>query len=90
MKKAIKYIYEANPIYVFLKKHFCPRCGKRLELRFVSKIVNSKSPEAIEYDFSVGDTFLVGEVEFRKRYFYCEKCQLDISISEMKQYEKRK
>lgn len=58
MKKAIKYISDANPFYVHLKKHVCPKCGSKVELRYVSKIVNSKSPEAKDYDFSVGDTFL--------------------------------
>lgn len=58
MKKAIKYIYDANPFYVHCKKHVCPKCGSKVELRYVSKIVNSKSPEAKDYDFSVGDTFL--------------------------------
>lgn len=58
MKKAIKYISDANPFYVHLKKHVCPKCGSKVELRYVSKIVNSKSPEAKDYDFSVGDIFL--------------------------------
>lgn len=58
MKKAIKYTYDANPFYVHWKKHVCPKCGGKAELRYVSKIVNSKSPEAKDYDFSVGDTFL--------------------------------
>ena len=88
MKKAIKYIYDANPFYVHLKKHVCPKCGSKVELRYVSKIVNSKSPEAKDYDFSVGDTFFVGDVEFRTRYFYCPKCLLDISFQEMKKFEK--
>lgn len=26
MKKAIKYIYNANPFYVHWKEHFCPKC----------------------------------------------------------------
>ena len=58
MKKAIKYIYDANPFYGHWKKYVCPKCGSKVELRYVSKIVNSKSPEAKDYDFSVGDTFL--------------------------------
>ena len=41
-----------------------------------------------DYDFSVGDTFLVGDVEFRTKYFYCPNCLLDISFQEMKDYEK--
>ena len=56
----------------------------------MSKIVNSKSPEAKDYDFSVGDTFFVGDVEFRTRYFYCPKCMLDISFQKMKKIEKSK
>ena len=58
MRKAIKYVYDANPFYVHWKKHFCPKCEQKLELRYISKIVNSKSAEAKYYDFSVGDTFL--------------------------------
>lgn len=56
---AIKYIYDVSPFYVHWKKHFCPKCGEKLELRYISKIVNSDSPEAKDYDFSVGDTFLL-------------------------------
>lgn len=56
---AIKYIYDASPFYVHWKKHFCPKCGGKLELRYMSKIVNSDSPEAKDYDCSVGDTFLL-------------------------------
>lgn len=68
----------------------CPKCGGKVELRYISKIVNSKSPEAKDYDFSVGDTFFVGDVEFRIRCFYCPKCMLDISFPEMKKFEKSK
>lgn len=90
MKKAIKYVYDANPFYVHCKKHFCPKCGKKLKLQYISKIVNSKSHEAKNYDFSVGDTFFVGDVEFRTRYFFCNNCQSSISFQDMKKYEKGK
>ena len=88
MKKAIKYTYTGNPFYIHFKKHFCPKCGNKLELRYVGKTVNSKSPEAKNYDFSVGDTFLSGDVEFRTKYLHCPNCQLDISFGEMKKHEK--
>lgn len=87
---AVKYLYNANPFYVHCKKHFCPKCGKKLELCYVSKTVNSKSPEAKDYDFSVGDTSFVGDVEFRTRYFHCSNCQLDISFQKMKKHERSK
>ncbi len=88
MKIAIKYIYDANPFYIHWKKHYCPKCGKKLELMYTSKVVNSKSPEAINYDFFVGDTFFVGDVEFRTRYFFCNECQYSISPHDMKCVEK--
>jgi len=87
MSKAIKYIWNASPFYLHWKKHFCPECGRKLDLKYISRIVNSNSPEAKDYDFSVGDTFLVGDVDFRTRYFHCTNCQFDISIREMKKYE---
>jgi len=89
MRNAIKYICDATPFYVHWKKHFCPKCGKKLELRYISKIVNSNSPEAKDYDFSVGDTFFVGNVEFRTRYLHCTNCKLNISFKEMKQQKRR-
>ena len=88
MKKAIKYIYSGNLFYIHLKKHFCPNCGKKLGTRYISKTVNSGSTEAKEYDFSVGDTYFSGDVEFRTRCFCCTDCQLDFSFEEMKRYEK--
>ena len=73
------------------KKHFCPKCGGKLELLYISEIVNSYSSEAKDYDFSVGDSyFFVGDVEFRTRYFHCPKCLLDISFQAMKRFEKDK
>lgn len=88
MKNAVKYVYDASPFYLYLKKHFCPKCGNKLELRDVSKIVNSKSPEAKDYDFSNGDTFFTGDVGFITKCFHCLNCKVDISVKDMKKYEK--
>lgn len=86
-RKAIKYIYSANPFWLYLRKHVCPNCNAKVKRQYSSKIVNSNSPEAAEYDFSLGDTYLSGDVEFRTRCFYCPNCKRDISIQEMKKYE---
>ena len=75
-------------IYTIFKKHYCPVCETQLSRIKVSKIVNSKSPEAKNYDFSGGDGFMVGDVEFIWDEFYCETCDKTISIDETKRIER--
>lgn len=75
--------------YTSLKKHCCPTCNEKLEVIKVSKVVNSKSQEAKNYDFSLGDTYLVGDVEFFYNAFCCPKCNRQYSIQEMKRIEKQ-
>ncbi len=79
-----------NPFYVNCKKHYCPDCHSLLFKTKVSKIVNSKSPEAKEYDFSSvgGDGYMFGDVKFIWTEFLCPKCGRQISIKEMKKIEK--
>ena len=88
MKNVIKYILNASPVYVYLKKHYCHICGGKVKVTYTSKTVNSKSPEAKNYDFSVGDTYYVGNVEFRICHFRCLDCQSDISFEDMKLHER--
>lgn len=80
--------FDDDVIYTVFKKHFCPECGTRLDCVETSKIVNSKSPEAKNFDFSLGDSFMVGDVEFIWKEFYCPICKKRISVSEMKRIEK--
>lgn len=82
-----KYI-NRDIFYTVFKKHYCPDCETKLLYRKTSKIVNSKSPEAKNYDFSLGDSFLVGDVEFIWNEFYCPVCDKRVPIDEMKQIEK--
>lgn len=91
-QNAVKYLYNVNPFYVHWKKHTCPKCGAKLKTDYDSVVVNSDSPEAKDYDFSVaaGDSYLTGDVEFRKSYFRCPKCEFTISFDEMKKHEKEK
>ena len=88
MKAAVKYIFEANPLWVYLKKHYCPVCGEKLEVRFSSKMICATSPEAKHYDLSLGDSFLVGDVEFKEKCFFCSKCAKNITFNEIKKSEK--
>ena len=89
-KKAVKYLYNVNPLYVYLKKHYCPNCGVRLKTAYDSVVVNSKSPKAKDYDFTIGagDSYYKGDVEFRTTFFKCTKCNFQVSFDEMKKVEK--
>lgn len=92
MKKPIpiKYLYNMNPFYVYFKKHYCPDCKILLKRDYDSKIVNSHSLEAKDYDFAIGagDSYYKGDVEFRTSFFRCPKCNLKIYFDEMKKIEK--
>ena len=40
MRTAIKYILNANPFWVYLKSHYCPKCGKKMRKKYlVSKSI---------------------------------------------------
>ena len=83
-----KKYFNNDIIYTVFKKHYCPTCGTKLTRVKTSKVVNSRSPEAMNYDFSSGDSFLVGDVEFIWKEFYCPTCQKRISVEEMRRIEK--
>lgn len=84
-----KYINNAI-FYTAFKKHYCPVCGTKLTRIKTSKRVNSTSPEAKNYDFTLGDSFMVGDVEFIWKEFYCPTCKKRIPIDEMRRIEKSK
>ena len=74
-----------------LKKHYCPYCGSLLEVKEKKQIVNSESEEAKHFDFTsmFEGGSLFGNIEFTWDIYYCARCQIEISISDLKTYEKR-
>lgn len=83
MLNGIKYFN--NDIFYMMKKHYCPDCKALLKKVKVSRIVNSKSPEAKNFDFSDVD----GNVKFVWKEFECSECKRHITVSEMREIEKR-
>ena len=73
----------SSPIFC-LKTHYCPCCNEKLEKTKTETIVNSASEEAENYDFSIGDTFVVGNMKFIRTAFRCNKCGKTYSIDELK------
>ena len=88
-ESSMKYSWNASLFYVYFKRHHCPLCGTKLKTSYYSVIVNSDSPEAKKYDFSVGDSYVTGDLEFRTMCFKCPKCEIKISFDEMKRLEKQ-
>ena len=80
----------APPFYLRFKKHFCPICNEPLIPIKISKIVNSESKEAQEYDFSSSDGYMLGNIKFIWNEFKCKSCNRNFSISEIKYAESRK
>lgn len=76
--------------FTLFKKHYCPTCNKRLRLVKKSKIINSGSPEAANFDFSLADSFMKGNVRFVWKEFQCPACQTEYTIEDMKRRENGK
>jgi len=72
-----------------LKKHFCPECKAPLKKITVSRVINSKSSEAADFDFSAGDGWINGNVKFVWKEFECPVCKRHITINQMKEIENK-
>lgn len=79
-----------NPIYINLKKHYCPDCNVVLVKTEIFRIVNSNSPEAKDFDFHTLDNYMIGDVKFIWTEFLCPKCHRHISVDDMKRIEKER
>lgn len=86
MKKAIRYTEKTGFFYRYLKKHVCPKCRERVQMRYIGRFVSLNSPQAAECGFSGG----AGMGELRTIYFYCPNCMRSISFEEMESFEKGK
>lgn len=82
MKRQIVYNYSHNPIYVHLKKHFCPKCGIKLAVKFSGIVDEDK-----RVSFYGPGISIVDGIEYRTPYYHCSNCQTDISVKEMKKLE---
>lgn len=85
----IIYEYECNPFYLKWKKHYCPKCGEKLEVTYQCEFLESKLWRKDKHKFKLGRcTYPIGKVEVRKPYFKCYKCDFQINVREMKLIEK--
>ncbi len=80
----------SRPLLMEWGKHFCPVCGEVLQKVKISKIVNSQSEEAKDYDFSTpgGDGYMIGDVKFIWTEYSCGKCSKRYSVNDIFPAEK--
>jgi len=80
----------SRPFFVNFRKHYCPACGESLQKVKISKIVNSRSEEAKNYDFSSagGDGYMIGNVKFIWTEFTCVRCNKNYSVNDIYRIER--
>lgn len=79
--------YINKDVFYVRKAHFCPHCKTKMKTVKVSRVVNSRSPEAKDFDFSNGDTYMVGNIKFVWKEFECPSCGLHLTVQQMKEAE---
>lgn len=84
---AVQRIFD-NPFYTYCKKHICAKCGNTLNVIKVSRVVNSKSPEAKNFDFYSEQMAMKGDVKLVWNEFLCPKCNFQISVKEKRKLDK--
>ncbi len=77
-----------RPFFVHCREHNCPLCGGKLRKEKASRVVNSKSEEAKDFDFAICDTHAIGNVRFIWTEFRCDACQRSFRVNELYRHEK--
>lgn len=84
----IEFKLDLNPIYVFLKRHYCPKCNKKMSTSYTNQVLSEKNITSSSSD--ICDSTFSGDLEIRNYFFWCSHCDFKISLSDMKNYEKTK
>ena len=75
-------------VFMRLKKHPCPKCGKIMKRVKMKKTVKSKTKQASKFDFSAANLPLAEKVKFIWYEFSCPTCSLSFSEDALKKIEK--
>ena len=78
-----KYVVSAR-----IGKHYCPYCRGLLQVKRKTQIVNSESAEAKNFNFSVYGGSQKGNIRFTWDVYYCENCDKELSIADIRGYER--
>jgi len=86
--KGIQGWSRSGSISTRIGKHYCPHCQRLLIVKTKNQVVNSESEEAKYFNFHTSDSHMMGNVKFVWDVYYCEKCNLEISIKDIRANER--
>lgn len=76
--------------FSLFKRHRCPSCNELLRKKLHSVgLVSASSPQAKDYDFTIGDISMTGDAECYEIVFRCGICGVSYRESEMIELEKK-
>jgi len=72
--------------YFFIRRNefFCPSCGQKMKVVKCSKVVNSRPPEAKDFDFHMVEGSLMGNIKFIWEELECTFCGHHITSKQAK------
>ena len=76
-------------VYMKLKKHACPTCGKQLKVVKMKKTVRSNTKEAANFDFTAANVRLGEKVKFIWFEFRCPDCEVQYTEDALRKIEKK-
>ena len=76
-------------VYMKLKKHACPMCGRQLKVVKMKKTVRSKTKEAANFDFTAASVNLGEKVKFIWFEFRCPDCEVQYTEDALRKIEKK-
>lgn len=70
----VKTYSAGNQFKINFRKHYCYKCGSKLSIIKLQKVVNQKLKKAKYYDFSFDDGTMIGPCKFVHKAFNCRNC----------------
>lgn len=85
--RTINVIFDKNPFYIFVKRHYCINCGCKLKPVHMARSLLKEDTQGDEYR---GLKHAYGEIEKVNFIFKCSNCNEIISPNEMYEHEKKR
>lgn len=85
--KSFNIIFDRSPYFIFIKKHYCTKCGRRLKPVRIMRPLQDDEKRGDEYK---GFIHAYGEVENMHFVFKCDHCNQTVTTNEVYESEARR